>query len=201
MSDTLAALGTLSAHWRDRFQLPLVGVTGSNGKTTLKNMIASILRAACNDPTAVLSTIGNLNNQIGLPLTLLRLSDEHQYGVIEMGMNHFGEISYLTKLTKPMVAVITNAAECHLEGLKDVAGVAKAKGEIFEGLLPNGVAILNRDDAFFDYWKKVIGSHRSLTFGLHPDADVTLMSSENQTITLITPAGNIDIKLSPPNSI
>lgn len=193
--DTLAALGQLSANWRDRFQLPLIGVTGSNGKTTLKNMIASILRATSNDPTAVLATIGNLNNQIGLPLTLLRLSEEHRFGVIEMGMNHFGEIDYLTKLTKPMVAIITNAAECHLEGLKDVAGVAKAKGEIFGGLPPNGIAILNHDDPFYEYWRNVIGDHRALTFGLKPGADVTILSSDHQTITMNTPSGNIDVKL------
>ena len=153
VEDTLDAFGKISELWRDRFSLPIIGVTGSNGKTTLKNMIASILRAACdNNEDEVLATEGNLNNNIGVPMMLCRLSEKHRYAVIEMGMNHFGEIAYLTQLVKPVVAVINNAAEAHLEGLKDVAGVARAKGEIFLGLASEGHAVLNRDDTHFDYW-------------------------------------------------
>ncbi len=194
--DTLEALGQLSSYWRERFTLPIIGVTGSNGKTTLKNMIASILRAACqNNPTEVLATEGNLNNNIGLPLNLLRLNDDHRYAVIEMGMNHFGEIAYLTRLTKPQIAVITNAAEAHLEGVQDVAGVARAKGEIFQGLPKQGVAILNSDDAHFSYWRSITGNHRSLSFGLNNSADVTAIITENQFIELQTPNGQIKVKL------
>ncbi len=194
--DTLEALGKLSSHWRDRFTLPIIGVTGSNGKTTLKNMIASILRAACqNNVTQVLATEGNLNNNIGLPLNLLRLNDEHKYAVIEMGMNHFGEIAYLTHLTKPQVAVINNAAEAHLEGLHDIAGVARAKGEIFQGLQEQGVAILNSDDAHFSYWHGLIGNHRCLSFGLKNTSDVTAIIKENQLIELQTPKGKINVTL------
>lgn len=197
VEDTLQALGQLCSHWRNLFSIPLIGVTGSNGKTTLKNMLASILRAACqNHAHEVLATEGNLNNNIGLPLTLLRMDHQHRYGVIEMGMNHFGEIAYLTQLTKPDVAVITNAAESHLEGLNTVAGVAKAKGEIFLGLNPSGTAILNRDDPFYSYWKELITQQKILTFGLKHPADVTATIHENSFITLHTPQGTIDVQLS-----
>lgn len=196
VTNTLEALGHLSQHWRDRFTLPIVGVTGSNGKTTLKNMIASILRAACqNNPTQVLATEGNLNNAIGLPLNLLRLNEHHRYAVIEMGMNHSGEIAYLTHLTKPQVAVINNAAEAHLEGLKDIAGVARAKGELFQGLQPQGIAILNHDDAHFDYWRSLIGNHCYLSFGLKNPSDITAIIKENQSIELQTPKGKINMTL------
>ncbi|MCD6039591.1 MAG: murF [Gammaproteobacteria bacterium] len=194
--DTLEALGKLSLHWRKRFLLPIIGITGSNGKTTLKNMISSILRTAChNNPAQVLATEGNFNNHIGLPLTLLRLSKQHRYAVIEMGMNHFGEIAYLTHLAKPQVAIINNAAEAHLEGLQDVAGVARAKGEIFLGLQENGTAILNSDDAHFTYWHSLIDHHPYLSFGLKNKADVTAVIKENQSIQLHTPQGKIDVTL------
>lgn len=190
VKNTVEALGLLSAHWRNRFSLPLIGVTGSNGKTTLKNMIASILTAACDNNTdCVLSTEGNLNNNIGLPLMLSRLNAKHQFGVLEMGMNHFNEIAYLTHLTKPLVAVINNAAESHLEGVKSIAGVAKAKGEIFQGLPAEGIAILNRDDAHFDYWKQLVKTQRILTFGMTQIADVyaeasTEMPTEKEKVSV-----------------
>lgn len=195
VKDTLAAMGKLSANWRNRFHIPLVGITGSNGKTTLKNMMASILRAACDpQPKKVLATEGNLNNAIGVPLTLFRLNEQHRFGVIEMGMNHLGEIAYLTELTKPTVAIITNAAEAHLEGLCDVAGVAKAKGEIFQGLQADGVAILNADDAHMDYWRQLIQTHRHLSFGLENKADVSAKIHDTY-LTLSTPIGSMDINL------
>ncbi len=196
VKDTIAALGKLSALWRNQFSLPLIGVTGSNGKTTLKNMLASILSAACQqDAALVLATEGNLNNNIGMPLMLARLNKNHRYAVIEMGMNHFGEIEYLTKLAKPTVTVITNAAQAHLEGVNDIAGVAKAKGEIFLGLDKKGIAILNRDDSYFDYWRDLVKQHQFLTFGLKNPADVTATISKNQMITLHTPKGNIEVAL------
>lgn len=196
VDDTIAALGQLSSHWRQLFSIPLIGVTGSNGKTTLKNMIASIMRTACQqNASEVLATEGNLNNNIGLPMTLLRMDHQHRYGVIEMGMNHFGEIAYLTELTKPAVAVITNAAEAHLEGLLSVEGVAKAKGEIFSGLNASGTAILNSDDRFYPYWKSLVPNQKQLTFGLKNAADVTATMLEQSHILLKTPAGEIDIQL------
>ena len=109
-----------------------------------------------------------------MPLTLTRLDPQHRYAAIEMGMNHFGEIIISPKLTHPTVAVITNAAAAHLEGVGDIAGVARAKAEIFNGLPQDGVAILNRDDPFFDYWREQIGERNLLSFGFSPEADVTV---------------------------
>ena len=153
VADTRLALGYLAAWWRARFDIPLIGVTGSNGKTTVKEMIASILRAQAvadgYDPElAVLATTGNLNNEIGLPLMLLRLHASHRAAVFEMGMNHPGEIAYLTRLAQPTVALVNNAQRAHLAGLGGVAEVARAKGEIFDGLREGGVAVINADDPF-----------------------------------------------------
>lgn len=199
VENIVIALGQLSAAWRQQFTLPIVAVTGSNGKTTLKNMIAAIMTAACHgNETEVLATKGTLNNHLGLPLTLLRLDKSHRYAAIEMGMNHFGEIAYLTNLTRPNVAVITNAAAAHLEGVGNVAGVARAKAEIFSGLPQNGIAILNRDDAFYSYWLEQVGNHASISFGFSPEADVTALVHESihsQHITVNTPKGSIDIQL------
>lgn len=200
VDNTIEGLGKITADWRNRFSLPFIAVTGSNGKTTLKNMLAAILCAACNgDEKEVLSTLGTFNNDIGLPLTLARLDKIHRYSVIEMGMNHFGEIAYLTKLTHPDVAVITNAAAAHLEGLQDIAGVARAKGEIFLGLSPRGVAILNQDDSFYDYWCGLIADHKKISFGLNKTADVTAtivsQDAAHQFIKIETPIGNINVNL------
>jgi UDP-N-acetylmuramoyl-tripeptide--D-alanyl-D-alanine ligase len=193
--DTIEALGKITALWRNQFSLPIIGVTGSNGKTTLKNMLANILLAACKqDPQKILATEGNLNNHIGLPLMLARLSAQHQFAVLEMGMNHFNEIAYLTQLAKPSVAVITNAAECHLEGVGDVAGVARAKGEIFLGLTPGGTAVLNADDAHFNYWKELTTKYHLLSFGLENKADVTATLNSNHII-VHTPSGQEKITL------
>jgi len=158
--DTRLGLGRLAALWRDSFPVPLVGITGSNGKTTVKELTAAILRQRGD----VLATRGNLNNDIGLPLTLLRLQDE-RYAVLEMGANHPGEIGYLTHIAHPDIAVITNAGAAHLEGFGDVAGVARGKGEILSGLAADGVAVLNADDDFFSYWCEQLGERRLLSFG------------------------------------
>lgn len=199
VDDTVLAMGHLSAAWRNTFNLPIIAITGSNGKTTLKNMMAAVLVSACKgDADAVLATQGTLNNHLGLPLTLARLNNHHRYGAIEMGMNHFGEIAYLTQLTRPQIAIITNAAASHLEGLGNVAGVAEAKAEIFQGLTPNGTAILNRDDAHYPFWREKVGGHAYLTFGFHPDADISVSvhpAEEYQLMTLHTPQGDCEIKL------
>lgn len=166
--DTLKALGELAATWRARFSIPVVAVTGSNGKTTVKEMIGSILTVKA---PALIST-GNLNNNIGVPLVLCGLRPEHQYAVIEMGMNHPGEIGYLSRMAQPTVAVITNAAAAHLEGLGSLEAVADAKGEILAGLAGGGVVVLNRDDEFYETWRRMAGGRTVLSFGFDADADV-----------------------------
>ncbi|MEO8330847.1 MAG: UDP-N-acetylmuramoyl-tripeptide--D-alanyl-D-alanine ligase [Gallionella sp.] len=170
---TRLALGQLAAYWRNRFDIPLVAITGSNGKTTVKEMLAGILRAAAGNETGVLATKGNLNNDIGMPLTLLQMAAQYRYAVIEMGMNHPGEIDYLTRIACPDVALVNNASGAHLEGLGSVDAVAGAKGEIFAGLSPNGTAIINADDAYAPLWRTLVGAHPLLEFGLDQQADVS----------------------------
>jgi UDP-N-acetylmuramoyl-tripeptide--D-alanyl-D-alanine ligase len=192
VKDTRLSLGSLAAHWRQKFTMPLAAITGSNGKTTVKEMLAAILRVETGDESAVLATQGNLNNDIGLPLTLLKLRQQHRYVVVEMGMNHTGEISYLTKLGRPTVALINNATSAHLGGLGSVEAIAKAKGEIFEGLAADGIAIINADDAFAPIWKKLAMPHQIMTFGLNSDADVSAtyrLQAASSDIEIHTPQG------------
>jgi UDP-N-acetylmuramoyl-tripeptide--D-alanyl-D-alanine ligase len=172
VEDTRLALGQLAAYWRRLFTLPLVAITGSNGKTTVKEMLAAILRCAVQNAEEVLATQGNLNNDIGLPLTLLKLRATHRYVVVEMGMNHSGEIAYLTQLARPSVAVVNNASGAHLLGLGSVEAVARAKGEIFAGLSNGGVAVINADDEFAPLWRELSGSHKTVEFGLEHFAPV-----------------------------
>lgn len=171
VADTLTALQAMAHAARLAFEGPVIAVTGSNGKTTTKEMIAAVLRAHFG-ASAVLATAGNLNNHIGVPLTLLSRKQSHKVAVIEMGMNHFGEIAILTQLSEPTIAVITNAAPAHLEGVGSVAGVAAAKGEIFSGLRSGGVAVLNGDDYFLPYWQVLNRDRAVTTFGLTVSADV-----------------------------
>jgi|GEM_PF-8324 len=178
VEDTRLALGQLAAHWRSQFQIPLVAITGSNGKTTVKEMLAQILSAAApNGKAGILATEGNLNNDIGVPQMLLRLRAQHGYAVIEMGMSQLGEIAYLSGLAKPTVAVISNAGAAHLQGLGSVAAVAQAKGEIFEGLSDNGIAVINADDEYAPLWRKLAGQRRSVMFGLNNPAPVDVNAS------------------------
>ena len=172
VENTRLALGQLAAHWRKQFDIHLVAITGSNGKTTVKEMLNSILRTAAGSDSAVLATPGNLNNDIGMPLTLLQLNAQHRYAVIEMGMNHPGEIDYLTHIARPDVALITNASGAHLEGLGSVEAVARAKGEIFAGLKPQGTAVINADDEYATLWRGLAGTHPLIEFGLKQPADV-----------------------------
>ena len=167
VADTRRAMGRLAARWRDGFDIPLVAVTGSNGKTTVKEMIASILGLQA----VVLSTRGNLNNDIGVPLTLFGLGGEHRYAVIEMGANHPGEIAWLTELARPQVAVITQCAPAHLEGFGSVEGVARAKAEIYTGLAGTGTAVINMDDDYARYWRQTAGARQQLGFGIRSRAD------------------------------
>ena len=166
--DTRVALGQLAATWRQQFSIPVVAVTGSNGKTTVKEMIASIFR----QQGTVLSTRGNLNNEIGVPQTLLQLIGSHDSAIIEEGASHPGDIAYLTKLVKPTVAVVTNAAGAHLEGFGSLEAIARTKGELFEYLPENGTAIINADDDYASLWKSLAGKRNVLTFGMSESADV-----------------------------
>jgi UDP-N-acetylmuramoyl-tripeptide--D-alanyl-D-alanine ligase len=172
VDDTRLALGRLSAYWRGKFSAPLVALTGSNGKTTVKEMLASILRAASTED-AVLATRGNLNNDIGVPLTLFELRSGHRYAVVEMGMNHAGEIRYLARLAAPDVALINNAGPAHIEFFGSVEAIARAKGEIFEGLKPGGTAVINADDRHAGIWRDLAGSRRIVNFGIERPAEVS----------------------------
>ena len=194
VANTRLALGQLAAAKRKAFTHPLIALTGSNGKTTLKEMIAAILRELA--PT--LATQGNLNNDIGVPLTLLGLERQHAYAVIEMGANHPGEIAYLTALARPDVAIINNAGPCHLEGFGDVAGVARSKGEIFQGLDAQGIAIINRDDPHADLWIEMNHGRRVVDFALQHPATVTGEVLDNQCLRLHTILGTTEIHLALP---
>ena len=166
--DGTAALAALAQAWRSRSEATVIGVGGSNGKTTTKELLASIL-AGCG-PT--LATRGNLNNHLGVPLTLLRLTPQHRYAVIEMGANHPGEIAALAAIAKPAIALVTNAGDEHLEGFGDLVGVAHAEGEMFAALEPSGVAVINADDPFCDLWQTMSRARRSIRFGIDAPAEV-----------------------------
>ena len=201
VDDTVLALGRLAAAWRGRFpSTPLVAVTGSNGKTTVKEMIAAILGHYVG-PAHVHATRGNLNNHIGLPATLLEIRQGCRFIVAEMGMNHAGEIAALTRIANPDIAVITNAGNAHLEMLGSVEGVARAKGEIFEGLQPFGCAVINTDDPHAELWAKLAGGFYQQTFGLNA-AGISAHSIEavddGWTFILTTPRDDIQIDLHVP---
>jgi UDP-N-acetylmuramoyl-tripeptide--D-alanyl-D-alanine ligase len=191
--DTRLALGRLAAAWRRRFTGPLIALTGSNGKTTVKEMLSSVLRRR----GPVLATRGNLNNDIGVPLTLLELGDDEDYAVIEMGANHAGEIAYLTGLARPDVAILNNAGPAHLEGFGSLDGVARAKGEIFQGLGPGGVAVVNEDDAYADFWHRQTAGKRVVGFGLNRTAEVSgeLLGTGVNDFVMRTPEGDSNIRL------
>lgn len=194
--DTRLGLGQLAAWHRRQMPARLVAITGSNGKTTVKEMTAAILKADAGEK-AVLATQGNLNNDIGLPLTLLQLTPAHRYCVAEMGMNHPGELAYLTRLAEPDVALVNNAQRAHLAGLGTVAAVAAAKGEIYAGLRAGGIAIINADDAHADLWRRCAGSHVRLGFGLGATADVRA-ERKAERLSLHTPRGCIETRLNVP---
>ena len=197
--DTKAALGLLGAAVKEEVNPLTVGITGSCGKTTVKEMVAAILSCRGN----VLATEGNFNNDIGVPLTLLRLEQGHDFAVIEMGANHRGEIAYTCGLTNPDVATIVNAAASHLEGFGSLLGVARAKGEIFKKLRGTGRAILNKDSQFFEFWQGKSSHVPQETFALENDADYT---AEDLTLgmdgcaqfDLCTPHGNVQVMLPVP---
>ncbi len=197
VDDTRVALGRLAAAWRAQFKLPLVAVTGSNGKTTVTQMVAAILRAWHGD--AALATQGNFNNDIGLPLTVLRLNASHRVGVLELGMNHPGEIAYLAGIARPTVALVNNAQREHQEFMATVEAVARENGSVFDALAPNGTAVFPAGDEFSALWAGLAASRATLTFGADAGADIVLAGSEWQhghwVVGAKTPAGPVDFPL------
>ena len=202
VDDTRLALGRLAGHWRRRMRVSLVALTGSSGKTTVKEMLAAILKAAAAPARdAVIATRGNLNNDIGMPLMLLEIAPTHRFAVIELGMNHAGEIHYLSELAAPDVALITNAGRAHIEYLGSEEAIARAKGEIFDGLKPEGTAILNADDRFAPLWRTLAGDRQRLEFGLQSPAAVSatcLQRPFESAIVLKTPRGSAEATLRAP---
>jgi UDP-N-acetylmuramoyl-tripeptide--D-alanyl-D-alanine ligase len=201
VDDTKLALGALAANWRSRFTLPLIAVTGSNGKTTTKEMIASIFKAAYGDE--VLATSGNFNNDIGMPLTLLKLNSGHRAAIIEMGMNHPDEIAYLTRIARPTVALVTNAQRAHLAGMGSLETIAREKGSIFEGLDTTGVAVFCSDDQWADLWRAQSAACQVLNFSFELPAAVCgsyqVRGLENH-LSLMLPGGPVEVELAMPGA-
>ena len=172
VSDTMFAYGKLAQYWRSRFTTPIIALTGSNGKTTVKEMLRSILVAHEGSTDTVLATAGNLNNNIGLPQMLLQIQPTHKRIVLEMGMNHLNEIDYLTRLAAPNVAIINMAGTAHIGELGSRNAIAQAKGEIYAGLRADGIACICLDDKYADYWKSLVGARRVVSFGTQEQAQV-----------------------------
>jgi len=200
VGDTLNGLGQLASAWRSRSGARVAAVTGSNGKTTVKEMLAAILARK----GTVLATQGNLNNEIGLPLTLLRLQEE-EFAVVEMGANHPGEIETLSRIAAPDVALITNAGRAHLDGFGTVEGVARAKGEIALGLDQTGTMVFNADDDWAELWRELAGTRSVRTFGFDPAADVSIQEQSLRSewrsdgfyncFEVQTPEGELEVEL------
>ncbi len=200
VEDTRLALGWLAKRWRARFAPVLIAITGSNGKTTTKEMLAAILRRHAGEER-VLATAGNLNNEIGLPLTLLRLRAAHRYCAIELGMNHRGEIAYLADIARPSVALVNNAQREHLEFLRTVHEVAEENASVYDGLPPEGVAVLNADDPHAAYFRDRAGARRVVDFGLGASAAVSggyALKPLSSELRVRTPQGECAATLSIP---
>jgi UDP-N-acetylmuramoyl-tripeptide--D-alanyl-D-alanine ligase len=203
VEDTKRSLGDLARYWRARFQPALVAICGSNGKTTVKEMLAAILRAHAGpgeETHAVLATRGNLNNDIGLPLTLLGLRHAHRWCAIELGMNHKGEIAYLAGIARPTVALVNNAQREHLEFMRSVEEVAAENASVYEALPAEGVAVINADDAHAPHFRSRAGKHRTVEFGLEHGTVTGRYKLERLTseLRLRTPAGEADATLAIP---
>ena len=196
--DTQVALEKAANSWRRQFSIPVVGVAGSNGKTTTKEMTAAILGAA----GECLATRGNLNNHIGVPLTIFRLDSAHRYAVIEMGSNHAGDVAALLEIAEPTVGLITNAGAEHLEGFGSIEGVARAEGEMVAGLAPTATAVINADDEFADLWRNSTPA-RLVTFAVQKAADFTATDVKTSVdaegfltrFNLVCPQGRVAIEL------
>jgi UDP-N-acetylmuramoyl-tripeptide--D-alanyl-D-alanine ligase len=200
VDDTIAALGALARGWRAQFTLPLIAVTGSNGKTTVTQMVAAILRAA--EPEAAFATQGNLNNDIGLPLTLLRLRETHALGVVELGMNHPGEIATLAAIAQPTVALVNNAQREHMEFMATIEAVARENGSVIAALPVDGQVVVPADDAFTPLWHEMAGMRKVWTFALGHGAQATVTAAEPAwadgawQVDANTPQGALRFKLS-----
>ena len=190
VDDVLLALGKLAAMLRSRIDPKVVGITGSNGKTTVKEMVAGILTLEAD----VLATRGNYNNELGVPLSLFGLEPRHRYAVLEMGASKSGDIAYLAGIAKPDLGLITNIGPAHLHGFGSEEGVARAKGEIYAALPAGGWAIINADEPWSDLWAGMNSAGKSLTFGSQPGSDVKLVENNGRS-RILTPDGEIEIRL------
>jgi UDP-N-acetylmuramoyl-tripeptide--D-alanyl-D-alanine ligase len=200
VEDTRLALGQLARDWRARFGPALIAVTGSNGKTTVKEMLAAILRAHAG-ADAVLATRGNLNNDIGVPLTLLSMREAHRWCAIELGMNHKGEIAYLAALTRPTVALVNNAQREHLEFMRSVEEVAAENASVYEALAAQGIAVVNADDPQAAFFRARAGSRRVVDFGIEGEAAVTAryaLAALTSELAIRTPGGEVQATLAIP---
>lgn len=194
VSDVLSALGLLAAHWRQQCSVKVVAISGSNGKTTVKEMIASILRLS----GSVLATDGNFNNELGLPLTLFRLQAADEFAVLEMGASNPGDIAYLANIAKPDVAVVTNIGPAHLQGFVNVEGVARAKGELFASLPASGIAVMNATESWIDLWQATSTAGKVSFFAGDDVDDVIISFSAEGTgnaVGISTPAGDFSLQL------
>lgn len=197
VKDTLKALAILATAHRKMMTCPAIALTGSNGKTTVKEMIAAIL------PQPAHATHGNLNNHIGAPLSVLQLQPQHRYAVFELGANHLGEIAYTVAIVKPQVALINNIAPAHIEGFGSIDGVARAKGEIYQGLPKEGIAVINDDDDYAHFWDELLQGKKTLRFSANHEADIyvknlTFDANNCASFQLIMPAQSMSIHLKVP---
>jgi len=190
--ETSLALGQIAAYWRQKFSIPIIAITGSSGKTTTRNMVASILIQAFGQDH-VLVPEKNLNNHWGLPLVLSRLNAQHKIAVLELGMNHLEEIRYLMKIAQPTIGLITNAGSNHIGFLGSLENIAKAKGEMFEELPLTSTAVLNADDRFFSYWNELLKTQKKYLFG-SAKGDFYAEDISAGTFGLVTPVGRIDVR-------
>lgn len=198
VKDTYKALQQVATAWRKKFSLPVIGVTGSNGKTSVKELIKQILSASLAASFAspgdyVLATVGNLNNHIGVSLTLCKLNENHRFAVIEMGANHIGEIATLAKIAEPNIAVITNIGPAHLEGFGSIEGVVQAKSELYQNLSENGIAVVNADEHYRKELSEKVGDRMQISFGIEKEADVSGKQISIDQIEIVTPVGEIRV--------
>jgi len=190
VGDVLLALGRIAVHWRQGLHPRVIGITGSNGKTTIKEMLASILR----QQAEVLATEGNYNNELGVPLTLFRLEARHQYAVLEMGASKAGDIAYLAGIARPEVALISNIGPAHLAGFGSMEGVARAKGEIYQALPSTGYAVINGAEPWADLWRSLNSAQNVLTFGFDQNNDIN-MPTGGSSPSVNTPLGQFILEL------
>jgi UDP-N-acetylmuramoyl-tripeptide--D-alanyl-D-alanine ligase len=193
VKDVLTALGKLARELRDRLDPVVIGITGSNGKTSVKEMLASILRL----DGEVLATQGNFNNELGLPLSLFQLEPHHRYAILEMGASKAGDIAYLADIARPDIGLVTNIGPAHLQGFGDEEGVAAAKGELYSALPADGWAIVNADEPWAARWREISSAGHVLTFGTGSDHDVHLQESSGNPL-IVTPQGSFEIDLALP---